>query len=158
MSRISTLKVIKNDLGAFLLTIVGPVFLIISGYAAVTGGIPQFRRRGGGSVDPETATALFAASALLTVILFLLLFWRISRLKRILRTGPRAKALVTGIGFVKDRGRIEFRYVHDGRQHDTGCAIMKNATTQALTKGTQIEVAIDPAKPGKALIIELFAR
>lgn len=158
MSEIATSKVIKNDLGAFLLTIIGPIFLIISGYAAVTGGIPEFRRRGGGSIDSETATALFVGSAVLTVLLFLLLLWRISRLKRILRTGPRVKAMVTGIAFVKDRGRVEFRYVHDGRLHDTGCAIMKNKTTQALTKGTQIEVTIDPANPGKALIIQLFTR
>ena len=158
MSEISTLKVIKNDLGAFLLTIIGPIFLIISGYAAVTGGIPSFRGRGGGTVDSETGTALFVGAAILTVLLFLLLFRRISRLRRILSSGPRAQALVTGIEFVKDRGRVEFRYVHDGRQHDTGCAIMKNQSTEALTKDAKIEVAIDPANPGKALIVQLFAR
>lgn len=158
MSEISTFKVIKNDFGAFLLTIIGPIFLGISGYAAVTGGIPEFRRRGGGSIDSETATALFIGSVILTVVLFLLLLWRISRLKRILRTGPRAKAVVTAIGFVKDRGRIEYRYVHDGRLHDTGSAIMKNQATQALAEDDQIEVAIDPTNPRKALIVQLFER
>ena len=158
MSEISTLKVIKNDFGAFLLAIFGPISLIISGYVAVTGVLPRFRGRGGGAVDPETNTLFLVASAILTVILFLLLLRRISRLKRILRTGPRVQALVTGISFVKDRGRVEFRYVHEGRLHDSGCAIMKNPTTEALTKDEQIEVAIDPANPKKALIVELFAR
>lgn len=35
---------------------------------------------------------------------------------------------------------------------------MKNRTTEALSKDGQIEVAIDPANPGKAPIVRLFAR
>ena len=158
MSEISTIKVIKNDFGAFLLTIFGPIMLALSAYTAVTGVVPAYRRRGGGTIDPDTSSALFVGSAILTIVLFLLLLRRISRLKRILRTGPRALAMVTGIGFVKDRGRVEFRYVHEGRLHDSGSAIMKNPATQELAKGTQVEVALDPANPKKALIIQLFER
>jgi hypothetical protein len=66
------------------------------------------------------------------------------------------KKAVTGISFIKDRGRIEFKYYYQGKNHQTGNAVMKNKYTETISVGDEIEVAIDPGKPRKALIVSLY--
>lgn len=156
MSKVSTGKIIKNDYAAFLLTIGGPISLAISGFAAVFSFIPGGRGQAGQAVDPQFARGMCVVAALLTVLLFALLAKRISRLKRIIGTGPRATATVREIGFFKDRGRVEFEYVHDGQQYQTRTAVMENKQTKALVSGSEIEVAMDPMNPEKALIVQLY--
>jgi hypothetical protein len=97
-----------------------------------------------------------AVSVLLTMFLFFLLARRISRIKRILADGPRAEATVLDIDFEKDRGRVEFEYSHDGQKYKTATAIMKNKQTEELAAGDEIEVAVDPTNPRRALIVELY--
>jgi len=105
MNRVSTGKIIKNDYAAFLLTIGGPIALAISGFAAVFSFIPGGRGQAGQAIDPQFAMGMCVVAALLTVLLFALLAKRISRLKRIIETGPRATATVTEIGFFNSLSR-----------------------------------------------------
>lgn len=156
MQQVSIRKIILNDYAAFLLTVGGPVMLAISGFAAVFGFVPRFRRRGGRVVEPELAYVLCAAAIVATVILFVLLARRIARIKATLVSGPRVKAKVLGIAFIKDRGRVEFDYTLDGRQFTTGAAIMKNKQTTAISPGDEIEVAIDRADPTRAFVVDLY--
>jgi hypothetical protein len=95
-------------------------------------------------------------AVVVTVVLFYLLSRRISRIKRILADGSRTKARVLQIGFVKDRGRIEFEYTHNGRQYRTGVAVMKNKQTTAISQGDEIEVAVDPDDPRNAFVLQLY--
>ena len=156
MKEISTGKVIKNDYAAFLMTIGGPIFLAISAFTAAFGLIPSVRGRGGQDVDPQFAVGMCVVAAILTVLLFVLLAKRIAKIKRILNTGPRVTATITDINFFKDRGRVEFQYTHDSHEHNTGAAIMKNKQTETFAVGSQIEVALDPEHPSKAMIVELY--
>jgi hypothetical protein len=156
MNRVSTGKIIKNDYAAFLMTIGGPIALAISAFTAFYGFVPHLRGRGGQEVDPQSAIVICVVAGLVTVLLLLMLAKRISRLKRILQTGSKLIATVTDVAFFKDRGRVEFHYIHDGEDIHAGTAIMKNKETEAIISGAQIEVAIDPANPKKALIVRLY--
>jgi hypothetical protein len=156
VNSVSTGRVIKNDFAAFVMTIGGPIFLAISVFAAVFGFLPEVRGRGGQDIDPRAALALCAVAGFVTVLLFAMLARRISRIKRVLQTGPRALATVSEIDFIKDRGRVEFQYTYNGEAHHAGMAIMKNQQTEAIATGSEIEVALDPANPGKALIVQLY--
>lgn len=162
MNQISVGKIIKNDYAAFLLTILGPVFLVGSVYIAVVGFIPRFGRfaslRKSNAVHPLEAQIYIWVALILTGILFLFLVKRISRLKRILETGHRTKATVTGISFYKDRGRIEFQYVYRGKKHSTGTAIMKNKQTEKIAVGNEIDVAVDQQNDKKAFIVSLYLK
>ena len=54
------------------------------------------------------------------------------------------------------RGRIEFEYRHNGQEHRTGVAVMKNKQTTAISPGDEIEVALDPDNAGKAYVVHLY--
>jgi len=99
---------------------------------------------------------LCAAAVVVTVILFVLLARRIARIKATLVSGPRVKAKVLGIGFMKDRGRVEFEYTLEGQHYASGAAIMKNKQTTAISPGDEIEVAIDRADPTRAFVVDLY--
>ncbi len=156
MNRVSTAKMVKNDYAAFLMTIGGPIALAISAFTAFYGFVPRLRGRGGQEVDPQSAVVICVVAGLVTVLLLFMLAKRISRLKRILQTGPRVVATVSDVAFFKDRGRVEFQYIQDGEDIHAGTAIMKNKETEAIIPGAQIEVAIDPENPKKALIVRLY--
>ncbi|HUE71078.1 MAG TPA: DUF3592 domain-containing protein [Pirellulaceae bacterium] len=156
MHQVSTRKIILNDYVAFLLTIGGPIALAISAFTAVFGFIPSIRNRGGQEVDPQFIIGMCVVAVVLTLLLFFLLWRRIARIRNILATGPRTKAKVLGIGFFKDRGRIDFEYTHNGQQYATGTAVMKNQQTTSIAAGDEIEVALDPENPLKALIVHLY--
>lgn len=156
MMEASVGKIIKNDYLAFVLAIGGPIALGISGFAFGLGMVPAWRGRGGQTVDEPFKAALCIAACVLTGLLFALLTRRIARIKRILRAGPRATAVIADVGFFKDRGRVEFEYEHAGRKHRSGTAIMKTRQTAAFAPGAKIEVAVDPRNPSKAFIVELY--
>ena len=156
MNKVSVRKIILNDYAAFLLTVAGPIMLAISGFTAVFGFIPRFRLRGGQAVGPEAATIAFVIAVVLTLLLLFLLARRISRISRILASGPRTRAKVLNIAFFKDRGRMEFEYPHDGEIQTTGTAIMKNKHTTAIGVGDEIEIAIDRSDPSRALVVGLY--
>jgi hypothetical protein len=156
MSHPSTAKIILNDYAAFLLTIAGPIAIAIAAFTATFGFIPSIRNRGGGEVDPSFIVGMCVVTAFIAVLVFFLLVRRISRIKRILADGVRTKAKVLEVGFFKDRGRIEFEYRHNGQEHRTGVAVMKNNQTTAVSPGDEIEVALDPENAGKAYVVQLY--
>jgi hypothetical protein len=156
MAKVSPAKIIKNDYAALLLTIGGPILLVISGFSAVFGFLPGIRGRGGQQVESTFAFAACFVALCLTVLFFYLLAKRVAKIKRIISEGPRVEATITDIGFVKDRGRIEFRYSYGGTEYRTGSAVMKNRQTSALASGAKLEVAIDPNQLNKAVIPSLF--
>jgi len=110
MRKVLVRKIILNDYVAFLLTVGGPVALALSAFTATMGFIPSIRNRGGQEVDPQFIIGICAVAVIVTVLLFFLLSRRISRIKSILADGPRAKATVLWIGFVKDRRRLSCSY------------------------------------------------
>ena len=156
MPQPSISKIILNDYAAFLLTIGGPIALALSAFTAAFGFLPSVRKRGGQEVDPQFIIGISVAATILTAFLFYLLSRRVSRIKKVLANGPRATAKVTEIGFFKDRGRVEYEYIHNAQTHKTGTAIMKNKQTTAIDSGDEIEVAIDPGNPNWALIVQLY--
>lgn len=149
-------RILKNDFAAFLLAIGGPIAFSIATYAGLTGSIPKFRRYAGRLIDRDDALEITLGASLVTVLLLFFLFRRISRIKRVLASGPRTMAKVAGLEFHKDRGRLEFEYEHLGIPYRAGVGVMKNRQTTAIAIGDSIEVAVDPAEPGKALVVALY--
>jgi hypothetical protein len=157
MSTTSNRIIILNDYAAFIMAITGPMALVVSACALLFGLIPRVRNRGGHDEVPfELSVGLFVASVILTAILFFFLSRRLARIKRIFAEGTRTKAKVVEVRFDKDRGRIEFEYPIDGQIHRTGNAIMKNKKTSSFALGDEIEVALDPENPRKALLVQLY--
>ena len=156
MQSISVKRTILNDYAAFLLAITGPIFLVLSIAGGVFGFLPEVKRPGSIPVTPETAVVGAVASLVLTVVLLFLLYRRIARIRRIIQTGERVEGGITDIRFIKDRGRVTFRYVLNGQVVEGGAPVMKNATTLQLIPGTVVELALDPEDPSRAIVVELY--
>lgn len=156
MQSISVKRTILNDYAAFLLTITGPIFLVLSITGSVFGFLPEVKRPGSIPVTPQTALLGAVVSLVLTAVLFFFLFRRIARIRRIIQTGERVEGGITDIRFIKDRGRVSFRYLLNGEVVEGGAPVMKNATTLQLIPGTVVELALDPEDPSKAIVVELY--
>ena len=156
MQSISVKRTILNDYAAFLLAITGPIFLVLSIAGGVFGFLPEVKRPGSIPVTPETAVVGAIASLVLTLVLLFLLYRRIARIRRIIQTGERVEGGITDIRFIKDRGRVTFRYVLNGQVVEGGAPVMKNATTLQLIPGTVVELALDPEDPSRAIVVELY--
>ena len=156
MQSISVKRTILNDYAAFLLAITGPIFLVLSIAGGVFGFLPEVKRPGSIPVTPETAVVGAIASLVLTLVLLFLLYRRIARIRRIIQTGERVEGGITDIRFIKDRGRVTFRYLLNGQVVEGGAPVMKNATTLQLIPGTVVELALDPEDPSRAIVVELY--
>lgn len=156
MQSISVKRTILNDYAAFLLAITGPIFLVLSIAGGVFGFLPEVKRPGSIPVTPETAVVGAVVSLVLTVVLLFMLYRRVARIKRIIQTGERVEGGITDVRFIKDRGRVTFRYVRNGQVIEGGAPVMKNATTLQLIPGTVVELALDPEDPFKAFVVELY--
>ncbi len=156
MQTISLKRTILNDYAAFLLTITGPIFLVLSIAGGIFGFLPEVKRPGSVPVTPDTALAGAVVSLVLTLFLLFFLYRRIARIRRIIQTGERVEGGITNISFFKDRGRVTFRYVLNGEVVEGGAPIMKNATTLQLIPGTVVELALDPEDTSKAIVVELY--
>ena len=156
MQRVSVGRILKNDYGAFLSACFGFVFLGISVYIAASGKTPVFNRLRHSLKFAAASWVSFAVMVILMALFFILLAKRIAHIRRILETGPRTFATVTGIYFDRDRGRIDYQYMDGGQKYTSGTAIMKNKQTKEIAVGDEIEVAIDPRNSKKALILFLY--
>ena len=156
MQSISVKRTILNDYAAFLLAITGPIFLVLSIAGGVFGFLPEVKRPGSIPVTPETAVVGAVLSLVLTVVLLFMLYRRIARVRRIIQTGERVEGGITDIRFIKDRGRVTFRYLLNGQVVEGGAPVMKNATTLQLIPGTVVELALDPEDPSRAIVVELY--
>lgn len=155
MRKLSIKQTLSNDYLALILALTGPLFVAAGLFADAFGFVPR-RRRSVTRVDPEFAADLVFYGSILTVLLLGLLIWRVYRINSIITKGTRVKAWVVDIGFIRDRGRVEYEYTVYGRVIRSGTAIMKNAKTTALQVGDQIELALVPGNPEKALFLDLY--
>ncbi|MEW5733723.1 MAG: hypothetical protein AB1921_02650, partial [Thermodesulfobacteriota bacterium] len=85
-----------------------------------------------------------------------LLLRRVSRMTKILSSGPRLPAAIRDMGFFRDRGRIAFSFSFQGKEVTARAVVMKTRDTQALSIGDPVEAAVDEEKPERSLIFHLF--
>lgn len=82
---------------------------------------------------------LLSTFVILITSFLILLYVRIRYIKSFLE-GVTLQGVILGVGFFKDRGRIEYMYVYDQKNHKHGQAIMKNKYTTQLKQGQAIYV------------------
>jgi hypothetical protein len=96
--------------------------------------------------------------AVVTLLLLSLLYWRISRIARLFASGNTVTGKVTGLYIVKDRGRLEFSFEHNGTAISSWIPVHQTKQVLSFTDGTPVTVAYDGEHPTRAIIMELFAK
>ena len=104
-----------------------------------------------GSLTYALVTAL-----VVTVIAVLVLAWRVQLIKSTFDDALEALAVIRGVSFFRDRGRVEYTYAYQGQTYASGNAIHKTKRTQALNPGDSMIVVVDRSKPERAFLRDLY--
>ena len=145
-------RIVASDLLAMLSALLPVVMWGL--YVATAFGV-EFRSRSGtwvGGRDP-----LFLNLALVaTLIGGAVLVVRIRRVQALFAGGIQATGEVTSVEFIKDRGRVEYKFRFRNREVQTGAAVAKTAATSGLRVGQSVNLVVDPSDPRRALIVSLY--
>ncbi|MBN8583232.1 MAG: hypothetical protein J0L96_21385 [Anaerolineae bacterium] len=138
----STIKILWNDYVAFLAAIfclMAPGLYIYDTYFA----------------NKPISNMLWITTAIFIVAFFFLIY-RYFTILSLYNNGLEAKALITEIGFFRDRGIIKYNFQFNGQNHASHMRVMKNKKTTSYQVGMEIKVIVDRENPKRSLIKELF--
>lgn len=149
-------RILKNDYPSLLMLILIGIMWVLAIVGAVFGYLPK--RRGGGvvEVDSTMMIIMIVIAGVITILFGWLASKRIGDIRRVITTGIEVKGRVQSIGFIKDRGRVEYDYEYDAKSYHAGNAIWKNRETTKLQDGDEIILIVDPDKPSRAFIASLY--
>jgi hypothetical protein len=142
-------RIIEVDYGASISLLAPVAFWGLTALMIVFGAQPLPWQPGGISF-------LFVLALAVTVIGGLGLALRVRAIRALFAGGMALPGKVEGVGFFRDRGRVEFSYIYNGEALVAGSPLMKGKRTEALRKGQPVTVVVDPANPRRAMIKELF--
>ncbi|MFP4011372.1 MAG: DUF3592 domain-containing protein [Spirochaetaceae bacterium] len=91
-----------------------------------------------------------------TVLLVGTGFLRIGTIMSLADTGTEVTASVQAVFMRGNKGRIEFTYVYDGERYEASAAFRTRDLLRDLPQGTQVPVLVDPAKPQRAILPDLY--
>jgi hypothetical protein len=148
--RLSLSRILWTDYPAFYAALVPLVAWIV--YLAWT---PDWR--GQGPVITTEAHPLFLGIALMaTGIGAAMLLYRLWIIFKTFRNGSEVKGKISTIELRRDRGRVEYVYIFDHKEYFSGTQIHRNAQTKALKAGDHVTLVVDPSKPSRAFIRDLY--
>ena len=138
-------SILWTDWPALLCLMSLPVIWLISGQLVL------FRRDGG-----FTGSDALMVAVPLSLVAGALLGWRIVRIHRLFSRGQLVRAQITRVDAVWDRGRLEFSYDFAGRRVSSWTTVYKNKQVRALAVNQEVEVLVDSANPGNAIVRQLY--
>jgi hypothetical protein len=107
--------------------------------------------------DPGAASVFRLLAAMDSVVGLGMVAWRVWTIRRVVAGGAGVPGVIGSIGFFRGRGRVEYVYTFQGRQYQGGQAIQSTAVTRSLAQGQAVTVMVDPARPERAFVRELYA-
>jgi len=142
----SPIRIIQSDAIA-VLGIIWPLVGFLMYAVAALGILPNLR----------AGTSIFLYVGIAGALIGLpIAFWRIRTIMDRFSKGVEVVGQITGIGFYRDRGRVEYAYTHLGQTYSGGHGIMKTGRTEMLRVGGQVVLLVDPNNPRSALIRDLY--
>lgn len=107
-------------------------------------------------LDPDAAAFFRLIAPAVTVAGLILLLWRIRSIRAVVSGGDEVPGIVAGIDFVRGRGRIGYVYTYRGQKYLSSNALQVSAITRSLAQGQEVTVMVDPLKPKRAFVRELY--
>jgi hypothetical protein len=146
-------RIVWSDFFSLLL-VVGPIASWAI-YVATAFGLVFHSRYSGSEVTGRDPAVLFVALGI-TLVCVPLLVLRIRRVKMLFANGRVVPAEITAVNFVRDRGRVDYRFSLDGMERTGWSALHKNARTTSLSVGQRVDLVVDPANPKHSLIADFY--
>jgi hypothetical protein len=138
-------SILWTDWPALLCLMCLPVIWLISAQLVL------FRRDGS-----FTAREALMLAVPLSLVAGGLLVWRIVRIHRLFSRGQLLRAQITRVEVAMDRGRVEFTYDFGGHRVSSWTQVHKNKQVEALAVNQEVEVLVDAANPGNAIVRDLY--
>lgn len=139
-------SILWTDLPALVCLMCLPVIWLLSAQLIL------FRRDGS-----FTARDALMLAIPLSVAVGGLLAWRIVRIHRLFVHGRVVRAQITRVQVARgDRGRVEFAFDFGGHRVSSWTSVHKNKQVEALAVNQQVEVLVDTAHPGNAIVRHLY--
>ena len=95
-------------------------------------------------------------TTVVTVIGIPTLIQRYRTISSVIAKGTQTKGVISSIGFLRGRGRVEYSYTVQGEKHTSSNAINRNSRTRKLRVGQSVNVVVDPNDPKRAFIQEIY--
>ena len=135
-------RIIWTDYTAFMAFLLPVVF----------GGIYiVLRLTGDGSGDSFVYLALAIGVAAVV-----LLAWRLQTITSVFREGVELPAVVSGVGFFRDRGTIACIYTFHGQKYESANTVHKAGRVKSFVQGRNVTALVNTANPKAAFIKELY--
>ncbi len=151
----SIIRIIQSDVAAMVGILIPTAVVILFVFVTVMGLFPE---QSGYAIqqDPQGPVIFFYALIAGIVIGIPLTAWRVSVIQKLFERSLETPGKISGLSFSRDRGRVEFTYVFEGKNYTSGSSIMKNKRTERLLPGSQVTLMVDPQKPKNAMIRDLY--
>ena len=140
--RPSFFRVISTDYPSFLSFLFPVAFGGFSAYFFFTGN------------DAFRLFIIPAIGAIVFGIPFLIKRYRM--ISTVFQSGIQTQGKVTGIGFFRGQGRVEFTYTVDGKKQSSSNAINRNSHTRKLSVGQKVKVLVDRSDAERAFIQDIY--
>jgi hypothetical protein len=150
----SPFRIIRTDYATILAMLFPVVIWGVYVATAFFGFFPGLRGR-----EPLTASDanfFLYFSVIVTLLGIPLLIWRIHVIRAIFIRGIEVSGKIMSAHFSGSRGRLEYAYIFDGQTYRAGHAVHKTKQVRGIQPGDTITLVVDPNKPGKALIRDIF--
>ena len=115
----------------------------------VLGLFPEFNGPGG-------ATFLFYFGWTTVLIGLPIAFYQTIRLRRLLQQGERVSGEISTIHYYRYRCRVAYRFVLAGELQQGAQHIFKGLKARRLRAPSAITVVVDPNKPDRSTVVDLF--
>lgn len=150
----TVISILQTDYAALLAMLAPAVLWVMYVATAYFGFFPGLRGR-----DPlgySDAPFFFYGAIVATIVGIPILVSRVRALRALYSRGVEVTGRVTNVWFVRDRGRVEYAYEYQGQVYQSGRAIPKSRRTEGLKPGFDVTLIVDPLKPERALIRDLY--
>lgn len=107
-------------------------------------------------LDPEAAAFFLYIAPAVTIGGLVLLLWRLWAIRSVFDGGDEVPGVISGTGFFRGRGRVEYIYTYRGHKYQAANAVQSNAHSRALAPGQEVSVMVNRFNPKRAFVRELY--
>jgi len=145
-------QIIWTDYTAFYAALVPIVVWVV-----FLAWVPAWRKDGP-IIKTEIAPYFAILCALLTTIALGIVAARIRMLHKIFQDGMQINGRILNVTMRRDRGRVEYTYIHNREEYQAKVSVHRNKQTLALRKGERVILLVDRSKPKRAFIRDLYVK
>ncbi|HNS52250.1 MAG TPA: hypothetical protein PKO09_13835 [Anaerolineae bacterium] len=106
--------------------------------------------------DPGAAAFFLRFAPAVTAAGLVVIAWRVWLIRSVVGGGTEVPGAITGAGFFRGRGRVEYVYTYQGKKLQGSNAVQANRASRSMVPGRDVTVMIDPLKPKRAFVRELY--